>query len=163
MDLSSSHQAAEGEGELDQSKEGFEVFDLVDQSEDPSGDIGDPALSEANCHQLAYLPKPRWDLRESPQPAYSTSSRVNQGRVCREHHSPALRLHHLSPRPSRLGHPPQSRSHNLPAPNFLLLPNQLYLLGRGPLTQRERGVLRVRKPWMEENPNLLRRGMKPRV
>ena len=51
MDLSSSHQAAEGEGELDQSKEGFGVFDLVDQSEDPSGDIGDPALSEANCHQ----------------------------------------------------------------------------------------------------------------
>ena len=46
VDLSSSHQGAEDEGKLDQSEEGFGVFDLADQSEDPSGDIGDPALSE---------------------------------------------------------------------------------------------------------------------
>ena len=44
---SSSHQVAEDEGELDRPKEGFEVFDLAHQSEDPSGDISDPALSEA--------------------------------------------------------------------------------------------------------------------
>ena len=47
MDLSSFHQVAEDEGELDQLEEGFGVFDLANQSEDPSGDIGDPALSEA--------------------------------------------------------------------------------------------------------------------
>ena len=44
---SSSHQVAEDKGELDRAEEGFGVFDLAHQSEDPSGDIGDPALSEA--------------------------------------------------------------------------------------------------------------------
>ena len=44
---SSSHQVAEDEGEPDRSEEGFGAFDLVYQSEDPFGDIGDPALSEA--------------------------------------------------------------------------------------------------------------------
>ena len=46
VDLSPSHQAAEDEGKLNQSEEGFGIIDLVDQSEDLSGDIGDPTLSE---------------------------------------------------------------------------------------------------------------------
>ena len=52
VDLSSSHQGTEDEGELDQSEEGFGVFDLADQSEDPSGDIGDPALFEAELSSV---------------------------------------------------------------------------------------------------------------
>ena len=44
---SSSHQAAEDEGDLGLSEEGFEVFDEADPSEDPSGDPGDPNLSKA--------------------------------------------------------------------------------------------------------------------
>ena len=56
--LSSSHQAAEAEGvkaeseeqvaKLDQSEDEFGVFDQVDLSEDPSGDLGNPSLIEAN-------------------------------------------------------------------------------------------------------------------
>ena len=49
---SSSHQIAEDEGELDRPEEGFGVFDLVYQSEDPSGDIGDPALSKAELSSI---------------------------------------------------------------------------------------------------------------
>ena len=52
VDLSSSHQVAEDEGELDQPEEGFGVFDLANQSEDPSGNIGDPALSEAELSSV---------------------------------------------------------------------------------------------------------------
>ena len=52
VDLSSSHQVAEDEGELEQPEEGFGVFDLANQSEDPSGDIGDPALSEAELSSV---------------------------------------------------------------------------------------------------------------
>ena len=50
--LSSSHQVAEDEGESDQPEEGFGVFDLANQSEDPPGDIGDPALSEAELSSV---------------------------------------------------------------------------------------------------------------
>ena len=45
---SSSHQATEAEGDLGFSGEGFGVFDQASPSEDPSGDLGDPALSEAD-------------------------------------------------------------------------------------------------------------------
>ena len=44
---SSSHQAMEDEGDLGLFEEGFSVFDQADPSEDPSGDLGDPDLSEA--------------------------------------------------------------------------------------------------------------------
>ena len=44
---SSSHQVTKDEGELDRPEEGFGVFNLALQSEDPSGNLGDPALSEA--------------------------------------------------------------------------------------------------------------------
>ena len=47
VNSSPSLQAAEDEGELDLSEEGFGAFDLADPSEDPSGDLGDLDLSEA--------------------------------------------------------------------------------------------------------------------
>ena len=47
VDLSPSHQAAEDEGELGQSEEGFGAFDQADPFENPFGDLGDPNLSEA--------------------------------------------------------------------------------------------------------------------
>ena len=43
----SSHHSAEDEGNLGSSEEGFGAFDQADPSEDPSGDLGDPDLSEA--------------------------------------------------------------------------------------------------------------------
>ena len=115
-----------------------------------------------NCCQWEHPPEPRWVLRENPRPAYSTSLRVSRGRVHRENRNPTLQPPCLSPSPSRLGPRLLSHSHNLRALNFLLLLNQLYLLGRSLLTQRERGVPRVRNPWMGENPNPLRGGTKPR-
>ena len=72
VDLSSSHQVAKDEGELDQPEEGFGVFDLADQSEDPPGDIGDPALSEAELSsvgtssqaEMGFMRKPPTTLLE---------------------------------------------------------------------------------------------------
>ena len=45
---SSAHQAAEAEADLGLSEEGFDVFDQASPSEDPSGDLGDPDLSEVD-------------------------------------------------------------------------------------------------------------------
>ena len=66
MDLSSSHLAAEDEGELDPSEEGFGVFDLADQSEDPSGDIGDSALSEAELSSVGTSSQTGMGLKRKP-------------------------------------------------------------------------------------------------
>ena len=66
VDLSSSHQVAEDEGELDQFEEGFRVFDLADQSEDPSGDISDPALSEAELSSVGTSSQAEMGLKRKP-------------------------------------------------------------------------------------------------
>ena len=66
VDLSSSHQVAEDEGELDQSEEGFGVFDLADQFKDPSGDIGDPALSEAELSSVGTFSQTEMGLKRKP-------------------------------------------------------------------------------------------------
>ena len=66
MDLPSSHPAAEDEGELDRSEEGFGVFDLADQSEDPFGDIGDPALSEAELSLTSTSSQIEMGLKRRP-------------------------------------------------------------------------------------------------
>ena len=63
---SSSHQVAEDEGELDQAEEGFGVFDLANQSEDPSGDIGDPALSEAELSSVGTSSQAEMGLKRKP-------------------------------------------------------------------------------------------------
>ena len=66
VDLSSSHQGTEDEGELDQSEEGFGVFDLASQSEDPSGDIGDPALSKAELSSVGTSSQAEMGLKRKP-------------------------------------------------------------------------------------------------
>ena len=63
---SSSHQVAEDEGELDQPEEGFGVFDLANQSEDPFGDIGDPALSEAELSSVGTSSQAEMGLKRKP-------------------------------------------------------------------------------------------------
>ena len=63
---SSSHQVAEDEGELDRPEEGFGVFDLVHQSEDPFGDIGDPALSEAELSSIGTFSQAEMGLKRKP-------------------------------------------------------------------------------------------------
>ena len=66
VDLSLSHQGAEDEGELDQSKEGFGVFDVANQSEDLSGDISDPALSEAELSLVGTSSQAVMGLKRKP-------------------------------------------------------------------------------------------------
>ena len=63
---SSPHQAAEDEGEPDRSEEGFGAFDLIYQSEDPSGDIGDPALSEAELSLIGTSSQAEMGLKRKP-------------------------------------------------------------------------------------------------
>ena len=63
---SSSHQAAEDEGEPDQTEEGFGVFDLVYQSEDPPGDLGDPALSEAELSLIGTSSQAEMGVKRIP-------------------------------------------------------------------------------------------------
>ena len=75
---------------------------------------------------------------------------------------PVFQLPHHSPSLSRLGFLLPDRSHNLPNPNFLPLPNLLYLLGLSPPTQKGRGVPRVRSQWAGGNPAPLERRTKPR-
>ena len=45
---SSSHQAMETEGDLGPSEDKFGAFNQVNQSEDPSGDLGDPDLTKVD-------------------------------------------------------------------------------------------------------------------
>ena len=66
VDLPSSHQEAEDEGKLDQFEEGFGVFDLANQSEDPSGDIGDPTLSEAELSSVGTFSQAEMGLKRKP-------------------------------------------------------------------------------------------------
>ena len=63
---SSSHQASENKGELNQPEEGFGVFDLSDKSEDPSGDIGDPALSEVELTLIGTSTQAEMGLKRKP-------------------------------------------------------------------------------------------------
>ena len=63
---SSSRQVAEDKGELDQPEEGFGVFNLANQSEDPSGDIGDPALSEAELSSVGTSSQAEMGLKRKP-------------------------------------------------------------------------------------------------
>ena len=120
---SPSYQAAKDEGDLGLSEEEFRVFDQADPSKDPSGDLGDPDLSEAELLSVGTFSPVVMGLKRKPLPAYSTSLRVSRGKVHKETRNPVFQLPHPSPSPSRLDLPLLSRSHNLPNPNFLLLPN----------------------------------------
>ena len=66
MGPSSSHQALESKGELNQPEEGFGVFDLSDEFEDPSGDIGDPALSEVELLLIGTSTQAEMGLKRKP-------------------------------------------------------------------------------------------------
>ena len=63
---SSSHQVAEDEGEVDRPEEGFGVFDLALQSEDPSGNIGDPALPETELSLVGTSSQAEMGLKRKP-------------------------------------------------------------------------------------------------
>ena len=64
---SSSHQAAEAEGDLSLSEAGFGVFDQVSPSENPSGDLGDPDLSKADLLSIGTSSKAEMGFKRKPQ------------------------------------------------------------------------------------------------
>ena len=64
---SSSHQAAEAEGDLGLFEEGFGVFDQASPSEDPSGDLGEPDLSEANLLSMGISFQVEMGFKRKPQ------------------------------------------------------------------------------------------------
>ena len=66
VDSSPSHQAAKDEGELGLSEEGFGAFDQADPSEDPSGDLGDPDLSEAELLSVGTSSQAEMGLKRKP-------------------------------------------------------------------------------------------------
>ena len=66
VDSSPSHQAAEEEGELGLFEEGFGASDQADSSEDPSGDLGDPDLSEAELLSVRTSSQAEMGLKRKP-------------------------------------------------------------------------------------------------
>ena len=48
------------------SEEGFGAFDQADPSEDPSGDLGDPDLSEVELLSMGTFSRVKMGLKTSP-------------------------------------------------------------------------------------------------
>ena len=65
-DSLSSHLAAEDEGNLGSSEKGFAAFDQADPFEDPSGDLGDPNLSEAELLSVGTSSRADMGLKRKP-------------------------------------------------------------------------------------------------
>ena len=63
---SPSHRVAEDEGDLGLSKEEFGAFDQADPSEDPSGDLGDPNLSEAKLLSVGTSSRAEMGFKRKP-------------------------------------------------------------------------------------------------
>ena len=63
---SSSHQAAEAEGDLGPPEEEFGVFDQVSLSEDPSGDLGDPGLTKADLLSVRTSSQAEMGFKRKP-------------------------------------------------------------------------------------------------
>ena len=66
VNSSPSHQAAKDEGELGLFEEGFGAFDQTDPSEDPSGDLGDLDLSEAELFSVGTSSQAKMGLKRKP-------------------------------------------------------------------------------------------------
>ena len=65
-DPSSSHQAAEAEGDLGPAEEEFGVFDQVSQSKDPSGDLDNPDLFEADLLSVGTSSQAEMGFKRKP-------------------------------------------------------------------------------------------------
>ena len=64
---SSSHQAAEAESDLGLPEEGFGVFGQASPSKDPSGDLGDPGLSEVDLLSIRTSSQVEMGFKRKPQ------------------------------------------------------------------------------------------------
>ena len=66
MGSSSLHRAAEDEDNLGPFEEGFGAFDQADPFEDPSGDLGDPDLSEVELLSVGTSSRAEMGLKRKP-------------------------------------------------------------------------------------------------
>ena len=65
-DSSLSHEVVEDEGDLGLSEEEFSAFDQANPFEDPSGDLGDPDLSEAELLSVGAYSRVEIFLKRKP-------------------------------------------------------------------------------------------------
>ena len=115
------------EGELDQSEEGFGVFDLADQSEDPPGDIGDPVLSEAELSSVGTFSQAEMGLKRKPSTSLfdlleGQPGKGMQGTPQPNAPSPPPQPQTIQTRLSSTKSQPQSPRPKLPAPPQPALP-----------------------------------------
>ena len=127
MDSSLSHQAAEDEGELGQSEEEFGVFDQADLSEDPSGDLGDPDLSEAKLLSVGTSTRAKMGLKRKPPTSLfdlieGQPGKGAQGKPQSNAPSPLPQPQPVQTRSSSTKSQPQSPGPKLPAPPQSALP-----------------------------------------
>ena len=138
---------AEGEEqviELDQSKDEFGAFDQFDPSEDPSGDIGDPSLNEADLQGTSS--QADMDFKRKSSASLLDLIEGQSGKYVPRKSQPKL------PPPSPKPQPPKTRSSSV-LPQPAKLPPPLF----NSLTLRGRGLPKEKILWMGGDPALLRR------
>ena len=137
---------------MDQSEEEFGVFGQVDLSEDPSGNLGDPSLTEVDL--LGTSSQAEMGFKRKPPTSLLDLIEGQSGKDAPRKSQPKL-----PPPPPPKPQSAQTRSssphhsHRLHGPNFLIL---LSL----PI-QKGKGLPKVRSPWMGGDPAPLKRKMKP--
>ena len=124
-----SHQAAEDEGDLGLSKEGFGAFDQADPSEDPSGDLGDPDLSEAELLSMETSSRAEMCLKRKPSTSLfdlivGQPGKGAQGKPQSSVPTPPPQPQPVQTRSSSTKSQPQSPRPKLPAPPQSALPSR---------------------------------------
>ena len=124
---SSSHHAAEDEGNLGLSNESFGAFDQADPFEDPSGDLGDPDLSEAKLLSVGTSSRAEMGLKRKPPTSLfdlieGQPGKGAQGRPQSNAPSPLSQPQPVQTRSSSTKSQPQSPRPKLPAPPQSALP-----------------------------------------
>ena len=124
---SSSHQAAEDEGDLGLFEEGFGAFDQADPSEDPSGVLRDPDLSEAELLSVGTSFRAEMSLKRKPPTSLfdlieGQPGKGAQGKPQSSVPTPPPQPQPVQTRSSSTKSQPQSLRPKLPAPPQTALP-----------------------------------------
>ena len=127
---SSSYQAAEDEGDLGLSEEGFGAFDQADPSEDPSGDLGDPGLSVAELLSVGTSSRAEMGLKRKPPTSLfdlieGQPGKGAQGKLQSSVPTPPPQPQPVQTRSSFTKWQPQSPRPKLPVPPQSALPPRL--------------------------------------
>ncbi|XP_050290232.1 uncharacterized protein LOC126728460 [Quercus robur] len=120
-------QAAKDEGNLGLFEEGFGAFDQVDPSEDPSGDLGDPDLSEAELLSAGISSRAKMGLKRKPPTSLFDLIEGQPGKGAQEKPQSSVPTPPSQPQPvqtrsSSTKSQPQSPRPKLPAPPQSALP-----------------------------------------